>query len=205
MYILKRTIEIIISISLLIILSPLILLISILIKTFSFKETILFKQKRVGKNGQLFIIYKFRTMNKNAEKDLIKILKSNKKLNDEYSKNHKLKNDPRVIKGIGTFLRKTSLDEIPQFINVIKGEMTFVGPRPFLESELKLFKQKEFKVLCSIKPGITGLWQVSGRNNLCLKKRVEIDLNYIKNKSLYNDFIILLKTIQILFLRNGAF
>jgi len=203
MIILKRIIEIFFSIILLIFLFSIILLIILLI-IFFFKEgPIFFKQERIGINGRTFIIYKFRTMFNNAENELKNILDNNPKLNNEYSKNCKLENDPRIIGKIGIFLRRTSLDEIPQFINIIKGDMTFVGPRPFLKDEIIVFKDK-FEKLCSVKPGITGLWQVSGRNNLNLKQRVELDIKYIDTKSFFNDITIIFKTFIVIFQKKGA-
>lgn len=204
MIFIKRVLEIVISVFILILLVPLILLIGILIKLFFDKGPIIFKQKRVGKDGQLFTIYKFRTMIKNAEKELENIFANNPIIKEEYQKNCKLEDDPRVLGKIGIFLRKNSLDELPQFINIIKGDMTFVGPRPFLPNEISNFKT-EYKTLCSIKPGITGLWQVSGRNNLSIEERVSLDIKYINNKSIANDLNIIFKTLFILFQKKGAY
>lgn len=200
----KRFLEIVISILILIILSPFILVIVLLIKSFFKEGKIIFKQKRVGKDKKLFTIYKFRTMTKNAEKELANILKNNPNLKEEYAKTCKLKNDPRVMGKLGFFLRKTSLDELPQFFNIIKGDMTFVGPRPFLEKEICNF-ENEYKQLCSVKPGLTGLWQVSGRNHLDLKQRIALDIKYINNKSLLNDIKIIFKTFLILFQKKGVY
>lgn len=204
MIFIKRVLEVISSIFILIGLSPFIFLIGILIKLFFDEGSIIFKQKRVGKNGKLFTIYKFRTMITNAEKELENILTNNPILQKEYQKNCKLEQDPRVLGKLGFFLRKSSLDELPQFVNIIKGDMTFVGPRPFIPNEISNFKD-EYKKLCSVKPGLTGLWQISGRNNLSLEERVNLDIKYINNKSIANDIYIIFKTLAVLFQRKGAY
>lgn len=200
----KRFLEVLISIIILLISFPIILIIILVIKL-NFKDgPVIFQQERVGKNGKLFRIYKFRTMINNAEKKLENILINNSLLRNEYQKSCKLENDPRIIGKIGIFLRKNSLDEVPQLINIIKGEMTFVGPRPFLQKEIFRLKN-DYKKLYSIKPGLTGLWQISGRNNLTLEERVKLDIKYINNKSMTNDTIIIFKTLIVLFQKKGAY
>ena len=130
-------------------------------------------------------------------------LQDNENAKIEWSQNHKLKNDPRITK-VGYFLREFSLDEIPQIINILKGDMNFVGPRPIVEKEVKKYGDA-FNSYIKCKPGLTGLWQVSGRNNTTYKKRVELDLYYIKNKSIWLDLKILVKTIPTVFFRKGAY
>ena len=175
--------------------------ISLLIKIDSEGE-IFFKQKRIGKDMKIFVCYKYRTMYKNGDEILKKYLEEHPEEKEYYKKYHKYKNDPRITK-VGKFLRSTSLDELPQIINVLKGEMSFIGPRPYLPKEL--FKLKESKdFIFKVKPGITGLWQISGRNNLTFSQRVEIEKWYIKNWSLWRDFVILVKTIKVVLLRIGA-
>ena len=176
------------------------LIISLLIKMDS-KGSIFFKQKRVGKDGKIFICYKYRTMYENGDEILKEYLKKHPEEVEYYKKYHKYKKDPRITK-IGKFLRVTSLDELPQIINVLKGEMSFVGPRPYMIEELNKIGDKE--IIFKIKPGITGLWQVSGRSNLTFKERVELDKWYIKNWSLWKDFVILIKTVKVVFLKVGA-
>jgi len=176
------------------------LIISFLIKIDS-KGAIFFKQKRVGKNGKIFICYKYRTMYENGDEILKEYLKHYPEEIKYYEKYHKYKNDPRITK-VGKFLRETSLDELPQIINVLKGEMSFIGPRPYMIDELKKIKQKD--IIFKVKPGITGLWQVSGRNNLTFEERIELDKWYIKNWSLWLDFIIIMKTIKVVFFKIGA-
>jgi exopolysaccharide biosynthesis polyprenyl glycosylphosphotransferase len=173
------------------------LIIGVLIKITS-EGSVLYKSKRTGKNGRIFTFYKFRTMYAGSDglrEGLIK----------EYSKDGieiKLKNDPRITK-IGRFLRKSSLDEIPQFYNVLRGDMSLVGPRPPMPDEVKKYSIKQRRRI-SMKPGITCLWQISGRSGLSFEDRVELDLKYIDNWSLKLDFIILLKTIPAVLFAKGA-
>jgi exopolysaccharide production protein ExoY len=166
------------------------------------KGPIFFKQTRIGKGGKKFKIYKFRSMVVNAE---IK-LKDNKELYEKYIKNnYKLEQDedPRIT-NFGRFIRKTSLDELPQFFNVIKGEMSLVGPRPVVLEELNEYKEKKSEFL-SVKPGITGYWQVCGRSDVGYPERVDIELYYVYNKSLALDIKILFKTVIQVILRKGAY
>jgi len=165
------------------------------------KGKVFFKQKRIGKDGKIFVCYKYRTMYENGEEILNNYLKNHSEEIEYYKKYHKYKNDPRITK-IGKFLRITSLDELPQIINVLKGEMSFVGPRPYISEEVKNINN--INIIFKVKPGITGLWQVSGRNNLTFEERLEIDKWYIKNWSLWLDFVILIKTLKVVFLKIGA-
>ncbi len=175
---------------------PFFLFISILIKLSS-RGPIFFLQKRIGKNNKPFYCIKFRTMHPEAEDMLKKIMINNKKLREEFQETQKLKNDPRITV-IGKFLRKTSLDEIPQFINVLKQEMSIVGPRPIVEEEKYKYGDVLPKVL-SVNPGITGLWQVSGRNNLTYEKRVYLDELYVKNFNFLMDIRIIIRTFGVIF------
>ena len=175
---------------------PLFIFISLMIK-FSSSGPIFFLQKRLGKNKKPFYCIKFRTMHPEAEDILENLINSKEQLRDEFEKTHKLKNDPRITR-IGKFLRKTSLDEIPQFINVIKREMSIVGPRPIVKEEIDKYGNSLSKVL-SYKPGITGLWQVSGRNNLTYKKRVLLDCLYIDKINLILDLKIIIRTFGVIF------
>jgi lipopolysaccharide/colanic/teichoic acid biosynthesis glycosyltransferase len=177
------------------------LFISLLIK-FDSHGVIFFKQQRLGKNNTIFECYKYRTMYENSQDILNAYLKNNPCEIEYYEKYHKYKKDPRITK-IGAFLRATSLDELAQIINVYKREMSLVGPRPYMltESE-KLGLNKNF--ILKVKPGITGLWQVSGRNELTFKERNDLEIWYIKNWSLWADFVILVKTIKVVLLKVGA-
>ncbi|MCX7988547.1 MAG: sugar transferase [Thermodesulfovibrio sp.] len=164
---------------------------------------IIFTQQRVGKNGKLFKIYKFRTMHCDAEKKLKKILKIDPQAHKEWQEKRKLKNDPRITK-IGRILRKTSLDELPQFINVIKGEMSIVGPRPYLPSEIRDLDNFS-DIILSVSPGITGLWQVNGRSNTTFQERVLLDCQYVNQLSLTLDLKIIIKTVKVVLKGEGAY
>ncbi|HSA07461.1 MAG TPA: sugar transferase [Candidatus Gastranaerophilales bacterium] len=200
----KRLFDIIFSMLVLILLSPLFLIFGALVKFCSPKGNIFFKHERIGKHGKPFKCYKFRTMHVNADKMLETMLKNNCKLREEFKKDFKLKNDPRIIPVIGKILRKTSLDELPQFYNVLKGEMSVVGPRPIVNQECCMYGRKLSRFL-SVKPGITGLWQVSGRNDICYKTRIALDLCYIKNGNFLKDLQIIFKTISVIFSKKGAY
>lgn len=198
----KRFFDISISLLGLIISSPLFLVLKLIYLFGENKGPLIFKQKRVGKNGELFYIYKFRSMIVDAEKKL----KSNKVLYQKYiNNNYKLEpnEDPRIT-SLGRFLRATSLDEIPQLINVLEGSMSLVGPRPVVEDELEEYEGHISKIL-SVRPGITGYWQVSGRSNVGYPERVYIELDYIDKKSIKLDFYIFVKTIAMVLLRKGAY
>lgn len=198
----KRCIDIIGAIAGLLIFSPIFLLVSTLYLFGESKGPVFFKQQRYGKNGELFNIYKFRSMVVNADNKL----KKNKELYKKYIKNnYKLEQDedPRITK-LGKFLRKTSLDEIPQFINVLKGDMSLVGPRPIVEEELREYKDKRNDFL-SVKPGMTGYWQISGRSDVGYPERVELELHYVYNQSITFDIKILLQTVKIVLLKKGAY
>ncbi len=179
------------------------IVISILIKLDS-KGRVIFSQERVGKGGKLFKYYKFRTMYENSDKILEEHLERNPDRMEEWNRFKKLKGyDPRITK-IGKFLRTTSLDELPQIINVLKGEMSFVGPRPYLKREIDEMGEY-YSLITKVKPGITGLWQVSGRNELEFKERLKIDAFYIKNWSIWLDLIIIIKTIKTVIKKEGAY
>jgi lipopolysaccharide/colanic/teichoic acid biosynthesis glycosyltransferase len=152
-------------------------------------------QPRIGRDYKTFGCVKFRTMRKDSDKILHSLLSSSPELKEEFAKDHKLKNDPRITK-IGTFLRRSSLDELPQFLNVLMGEMSVVGPRPIVRAELPRYGHHMNEVL-AVRPGMTGLWQVSGRNNLTYRQRVRLDLRYSRSCNFAMDFRIVLKTIMV--------
>ena len=183
---------------------PLFIIISLLIKLSS-RGPIFFLQERIGKNNIPFRCIKFRTMYPEAKDILENLLMKDDKLKKEFDETHKIKNDPRITT-IGKLLRKTSLDELPQFINVLRGEMSIVGPRPIVKDEIIKYEEK-FKKVSSIKPGITGLWQVSGRNNLTYKRRIMLDLYYVENYNLLMDLRILIRTFGVILfpLDRGAY
>ena len=200
----KKLLDFLFSMFFLIVCIPFFILISLLIKLSS-RGPIFFLQERIGRNNISFKCIKFRTMHPEAKDILENLLMKDNKLRMEFEKTHKIKNDPRITT-IGKLLRKTSLDELPQFINVLKGEMSIIGPRPIVNKEKKKYGKNLKKVL-SIKPGITGLWQVSGRNNLTYKTRVKLDLNYTENYNFLMDIRILIRTIGVILfpLDRGAY
>lgn len=164
--------------------------------------SIFYSQYRMGKNGKLFKMYKYRSMVVGADEKLKKYLEENEEARKEYKKYKKLKHDPRVTK-VGEFIRKTSLDEFPQFINVLKGDMSLVGPRPYLERE-KEDMNGYYKYITTFKPGLTGLWQISGRSDVDFATRIDLDMQYYYNHSLKGDIKILFKTAMKLVKREGA-
>ncbi|MEZ0537032.1 sugar transferase [Caldicellulosiruptoraceae bacterium PP1] len=198
----KRIVDFSISFIALLITSPLFLLISILIKLDS-KGPIFFVQDRVGINGETFKCIKFRTMVINAEEILMKWFEENPEIKEEYEKSHKLKDDPRITR-MGKLLRLTSLDELPQLINVLKGEMSIVGPRPYMVREIPDCEGYE-GLLWRVHPGITGLWQISGRANTDFSHRLKMDMQYVLNWSFWLDIVILFKTIPAVLKRDGAY
>ena len=193
----KNLFNIIFSLFILVAFFPLFIIIALLVKLSS-RGPIFFLQERIGKNNVPFKCIKFRTMYPEAKDILQNLLNKDEKIKKEFEETHKIKNDPRITT-IGKLLRKTSLDELPQFINVLRGEMSIIGPRPIVEEE-KIKYEENFKKVSSIKPGITGLWQVSGRNNLTYKRRVMLDLNYVENYNLLMDLRILIRTFGVIIL-----
>lgn len=163
---------------------------------------IIFKQRRIGKDGKDIYIYKFRSMIPNAEEELERLMKTNKKIRKEYLENKKLKDDPRITK-IGKVIRKTSIDEFPQFINVLKGDMSFVGPRPYLPREKDDMKNY-YKDIIKVRPGITGPWQVGGRSDVSFEKRVKLEANYANSWGIKNDIKIIFKTVTAVLKKEGA-
>jgi Undecaprenyl-phosphate galactose phosphotransferase WbaP len=163
----------------------------------------IFAHKRVGQSGKVFACYKFRSMRVDAEEQLRELLASDPALRVEWEKEFKLKDDPRISE-IGHFLRRTSLDELPQLFNVIKGEMSLVGPRPVVRKELERYGD-DVDYFLMVRPGMTGLWQVSGRNDVNYDTRVYLDTWYVKNWSLWYDIAILFKTIRVVLKRDGAY
>lgn len=202
----KRVLDIIGAVLAIIILSPLFLLVAIIIKFDSPGPILADTPDRVGKDGKLFRMYKFRSMVQNAQE----VLTRNSKLLEEYKKNsYKILDDPRITK-VGKVIRRFSIDEFPQFFNILKGEMSLVGPRAYYpfeleEQQIKYPKSRKFvKIILSGRPGVTGIWQVSGRSNINFDKRVEMDAGYVKKKLLLYDFWIMLKTIPAILSGKGA-
>ena len=205
----KRLLDILFSLALIALFSPIILVVAIAIKLGSKGPILADTPERVGKNGKLFKMYKFRSMIENAHE----ILRENPKFSNlfnEYKRgSYKLKDDPRITK-VGHFIRKHSLDEVPQFFNVLKGDMSLVGPRAYYTDELR-DQQKKYpqtrdsvKIVLSIKPGITGYWQVSGRSEINFDKRIAMDATYVRKRSIIYDLWIILKTPWVIVSGQGA-
>jgi Undecaprenyl-phosphate galactose phosphotransferase WbaP len=180
---------------------PLILMLSLLVWMES-RGTIFYRDERLGRDGKLFSCIKFRTMVPDAEALLWRVLAEDDELREEYQKYHKLRNDPRITR-IGRFLRKTSLDELPQLWNVLRGEMSLVGPRPYLPRESEDLGRTQGEIL-RVAPGITGPWQVAGRNHTSFRERVQMDSYYVRGWSIWVDVVLLARTVNcILFNRNA--
>lgn len=188
----KRLFDIVAALIGLIMFSPIMLIVAIMIKVEDPKGKIIFKQERHGKNPQTFKMYKFRSMYSDAEEKLDEL----KEFNEQTGPVFKIKNDPRITK-VGKFIRKTSIDELPQLFNVLKGDMSIVGPRPAILREVEQYNSYQMQRLL-VKPGITCIWQVSGRNNIGFDEWVEMDLKYIETQSFLLDLKLILKTIPAL-------
>ena len=200
--IVKRTVDIFGGIFGIIALIPLTLIIWIANFISGDRGPLFYSQERIGKDGKKFKMYKFRSMVVGADEILKTYLEENEEARKEFKKYKKMKNDPRVTK-IGNFIRKTSLDEFPQFINVLKGDMSLVGPRPYLERE-KEDMTYFYKYIVSCKPGVTGLWQVSGRSDVTFEDRMRMDMEYFRRNGLRVDVKILRKTVEKLLRKEGA-
>jgi len=198
----KRCIDILGGLVGLIILIPLFVVVWIIRKINNEEGPIIYDQMRIGKNGKVFKLYKFRTMVIGADEALKKYLEENPEAKKEYKKYKKLKNDPRITKS-GRFLRSTSLDEWPQFINILKGEMSLVGPRPYLPRE-KEDMGEYYEYIIKAKPGLTGPWQIGGRSNVSFNDRMEIEKEYAQNQNMKNDIKILWNTVAKVFKKEGA-
>ena len=200
--ILKRFIDLFFTIIGGIIILPLLFFIAVLIFITS-KGPIMFSHERIGKNGKKFKAFKFRTMKENSSELLEKYLALNPQFKNEWETTQKLKKDPRIT-FVGKILRKLSFDEFPQLYNVLKGEMSLVGPRPIVDNEIEKY-DKAFSLYKKVIPGMTGLWQISGRNNTTYDERVNLDTYYVRNWSMMLDIYILWKTISVVLLRKGAY
>jgi Undecaprenyl-phosphate galactose phosphotransferase WbaP len=198
----KRALDIFLVVCGGIVILPFMLLIALMIRLTSPGKA-LYTQTRIGQNGKHFKTYKFRTMTIDAAERLKALLENSEEARREWEATQKLKNDPRITK-FGAFLRKTSLDEFPQFINVLKGDMSLVGPRPIVDDEVKKYGD-DFHRIFSVKPGITGLWQVSGRSDTNYKDRVSFDTYYLQSWSIWLDLWVLYKTIGVVLRRRGAY
>lgn len=200
--VLKRTIDIVAGLVGCVLLVPIMILVKLAYLKNGDKAPILFKQNRIGKNGKEIEIYKIRSMVVDADRILYEMLELAPALKAEYQANKKIKDDPRITK-VGRFIRKTSLDEFPQFINILKGEMTLVGPRPYLPREKEDMK-RYYNDIIECKPGLTGLWQISGRSDVKFANRCRLDCFYNKHKCLFFDGKIFLRTFKVVLSHKGS-
>lgn len=198
----KRSFDVTSAVLALLVLSPIFLMIMALVK-FTDKGPAFYGHRRVGHNGRNFHCLKFRTMVMNGDEVLRQYLAANPEAADEWKSTRKLKNDPRVT-AIGTVLRKLSLDELPQLINIIRGEMSVVGPRPVVDEELNYYESAA-RYYLSTRPGLTGLWQISGRNDVSYKARVDFDTQYVQNWSMMQDMFIIVRTVPAVCMSRGSY
>lgn len=199
----KRIFDILFSIIALIITLPFFIAIAIAVRISS-SGKIIYAHERIGRGGKPFLCYKFRTMYEDADQRLQVILQANPKLRFEWENTRKLKRDPRVTP-LGAFLRKTSLDEFPQFFNIIKGDLSVVGPRPVVYEEITRHLRHKAPKILSIRPGLTGLWQISGRSDTTYHNRIKLDEKYVDSRTLILDMKVILKTIPAIFTSKGAY
>jgi exopolysaccharide production protein ExoY len=197
-----RALDIIVALAAIIWLAPLLLVVGLFVK-FSDGGSMLFAQHRVGRNGKLFRCFKFRTMVVDAEQRLAALLENDPAARAEWDKDHKLRNDPRIIP-LGSFLRKWSLDELPQFFNVLRGEMSIVGPRPIVPGEVVRYG-RHIRAYHSCRPGITGLWQISGRNDVSYRRRVACDVLYSRSRSVQYNVRIIMMTVVVVLTARGSY
>ena len=196
----KRFLDIILSLAGLVLILPVALLVKISFLCLGDTDSIFFRQERIGKDGKPFMMYKFRSMIHNAEEKLGKLLRE-EQYKKEWEENHKLENDPRITT-VGRFLRQTSLDELPQILNVLKGDMSVVGPRPLVDGELEEHGGTE--LYWKVKPGITGWWGCHGRSAVGYEQRLELEYYYVRNMSFKIDMICIFKTVIAVIARKGA-
>jgi lipopolysaccharide/colanic/teichoic acid biosynthesis glycosyltransferase len=197
-----RALDVTVSLTLIVALAPLLALVAVMIY-FSDPGPIVFGHMRIGRGGRQFKCLKFRSMVTDAQERLTALLSSDPAALAEWQRDHKLKKDPRIT-GIGTFLRQSSLDELPQLFNVLRGEMSLVGPRPIVTDEVKRYRHY-FRNYCEVRPGITGLWQVSGRNDVSYRSRVAMDVAYVRSHSLMLNLKILVMTVPSVLKSQGSY
>ncbi len=197
----RRTLDIVTAMAALLVAAPIFILIALVSQVTS-DSPVIFTQERVGRGGKIFRCHKFRSMHPDAEERLAELIREDAEFREQWIRDQKVSSDPRVT-FTGRFLRKTSLDELPQLINVLKGEMSIVGPRPILPSETVRYGDA-MPIVLSVRPGITGLWQGSGRNDLTYDERVGLDVKYVVSQSLLSDGRILMRTVTSLATGRGA-
>jgi undecaprenyl-phosphate galactose phosphotransferase len=199
----KRAFDVLATALVFVMFLPIMLLIGVCI-AITTRGKVFYGQTRVGRGGREFTIYKFRSMVLNSDEVLKQLLDSDPQANEQWQHEFKLKDDPRITR-IGRLIRRTSLDELPQLWNVLRGDMSLVGPRPVLREELDLHYKSAMAHYLSVSPGLTGLWQVSGRNDLSYEQRVELDKHYVESWSLATDMLIMLRTAGVMFGCTGAY
>lgn len=197
-----RTLDLVVAVSVLIFTLPLLIAIALVVKAQDGGPAV-FAHERVGRNGRMFKCLKFRSMVLDADRRLADLLERDPYARAEWKRDHKLKTDPRITP-IGAFLRRSSLDELPQFLNVLWGEMSIVGPRPIVLGEIPKYGRR-IQAYCTVKPGITGLWQVSGRNDVSYRRRVAMDTLYARHKSLAWDVKLLIMTVPAVLFASGSY
>lgn len=198
----KRAIDLVVAITALVLLSPLLLIVALIVKL-SDRGPVLYSHTRIGFGGAPFGCMKFRTMKTDASAQLVELLQNNPAARSEWEATRKLKNDPRIT-AVGDILRRSSIDELPQLINIVRGEMSLVGPRPVTAEELPRYGEHMWAYM-AVRPGLTGQWQTSGRNDVSYDYRVSLDVHYLNNWSLARDFVIVAKTIPALFSQRGSY
>jgi exopolysaccharide production protein ExoY len=199
----KRCFDLVLGIAVLIMVLPLMLLLAILIYVRD-PGPVIYRHTRIGQNGKAFGCFKFRTMVTNADALLEKILSEKPALKDEWERTHKLSSDPRIIPKIGSFMRRSSLDELPQLFNILMGDMSFTGPRPVTKQEVALYGTDAAWYL-KVRPGLTGLWQVQGRSTTTFQERVAMDVHYVRTRSFLKDIWIILQTPAVVLRGRGAY
>nr|WP_083332697.1 sugar transferase [Hyphomonas sp. Mor2] len=197
----KRVLDIVVALSAGLFLLPILLPIAIIVRV-SDGGPVLFRHKRIGRDGKEFMLYKFRSMVPDAAERLERLLETDADARAEWNATRKLENDPRIT-SFGNFLRRSSLDELPQILNILNGQMSVVGPRPITKGEIEKYGEY-FEHYCSVRPGLTGLWQVSGRSETTYETRVQLDVEYVAVNTFFLDFKILLMTIPAVLRRAGA-
>jgi lipopolysaccharide/colanic/teichoic acid biosynthesis glycosyltransferase len=196
-----RAVDLTIAVMAIVFLAPLLIALALLICADGGAPV--FAHRRIGRDGRMFPCFKFRSMVKDAEARLVAILATDEQARREWAQDHKLRDDPRVTR-LGGFLRRSSLDELPQLFNVLRGEMSIVGPRPIVEAEIMRYGRR-FRSYCAVRPGITGLWQVSGRNDVSYRRRVALDVLYARRRNPGLDIWIILRTIPAVLTRKGCY
>jgi lipopolysaccharide/colanic/teichoic acid biosynthesis glycosyltransferase len=197
-----RAFDIIVSLCAIIFLAPLFLTVAVLVFAED-RGPVLYRQERIGRNGRPFSCFKFRSMKRDADVALAELLASDPMARAEWMADQKLRHDPRITR-VGAFIREWSLDELAQFFNVLRGEMSVVGPRPIVQAEIPRYGRR-FAAYSSVRPGITGLWQVSGRNDVSYRRRVAMDTVYVRSRALWRDMAIVLLTVPAVLARDGSY